>query len=100
VDFVIGQDDAALRDATRRFAQENLAPGAARADREAAFPDGHFDGLAEFGAMGLNLPAEHGGAGAPMAAMMTILTLLWESLVMMMRIIFMMIMSIVRISCE
>ena len=65
MDFLIGQDDAALRDATRRFAQENLAPGAARADRDAAFPDGHFDGLAEFGAMGLNLPAEHGGSGAP-----------------------------------
>ena len=65
MDFLIGQDDAALRDATRRFAQENLAPGAARADRDAAFPEGHFDSLAEFGAMGLNLPADYGGAGAP-----------------------------------
>ena len=65
MDFLIGEDDAALRDAVRRFAQENLAPGAALADKEAAFPDGHFNSLAEFGAMGLNLPAEHGGAGAP-----------------------------------
>jgi alkylation response protein AidB-like acyl-CoA dehydrogenase len=65
MDFLIGEDDAALRDAVRRFAQENLAPGAALADKEATFPDGHFNSLADFGAMGLNLPAEHGGAGAP-----------------------------------
>lgn len=65
MDFRIGPDDAALQDATRRFAQEHLAPGAARADRDAAFPESHFGLLAEFGAMGLNLPAEHGGAGAP-----------------------------------
>jgi alkylation response protein AidB-like acyl-CoA dehydrogenase len=65
MDFRAGQDDDALRDATRRFAQEYLAPGAAGADKDAAFPEGHFDRLAEFGAMGLNLPAEHGGAGAP-----------------------------------
>jgi alkylation response protein AidB-like acyl-CoA dehydrogenase len=65
MNFEITQDDAALRDATRRFAREYLAPGAARADRDAAFPDGHFERLAQFGAMGLNLPAEHGGAGAP-----------------------------------
>jgi alkylation response protein AidB-like acyl-CoA dehydrogenase len=65
MDFLTSQDDVALRDATRRFAEEYLVPGAARADREAAFPDGHFDRLAEFGAMGLNLPADYGGAGAP-----------------------------------
>jgi len=65
MDFRIDPDDAALQDATRRFAQEHLAPGAARADRDAAFPESHFGLLAEFGAMGLNLPADHGGAGAP-----------------------------------
>jgi alkylation response protein AidB-like acyl-CoA dehydrogenase len=65
MDFEVGQDDEALQDATRRFAQGYLAPGAAGADKEAAFPEGHFDRLAEFGAMGLNLPAEYGGADAP-----------------------------------
>jgi alkylation response protein AidB-like acyl-CoA dehydrogenase len=65
MNFEISQDDSALRDATRRFAQEYLTAGAARADRDAAFPEHHFDRLAEFGAMGLNLPAEYGGAGAP-----------------------------------
>lgn len=65
MDFRIDPDDAALQDATRRFAEEHLVPHAARADRDAAFPEGHFGPLAEFGAMGLNLPAEHGGAGAP-----------------------------------
>ncbi len=63
MDFLLGDDERALRDAARKFAGDVLAPRAARADRDAAFPPGHFEALAAFGAMGLNLPAEHGGAG-------------------------------------
>lgn len=63
MDFLLGDDERALRDAARKFAGDVLAPRAARADRDAAFPPGHFEALAAFGAMGLNLPVEHGGAG-------------------------------------
>ena len=65
MNFEIDQDDTALQDATRRFAETYLAPVAASADRDAAFPEGHIGQLAEFGAMGLNLPSEYGGTGAP-----------------------------------
>ncbi len=64
MDFLYDDDERALRDATRDFARKELAPRAAAADRDAAFPPGHMDRLAAFGAMGLNLPEGWGGAGA------------------------------------
>lgn len=69
VDFLLSDDERALRDAARKFAAEILAPQAAQTDRDAAFPPGHLEALAAFGAMGLNLPAEHGGAGASALAL-------------------------------
>ncbi|UCH74677.1 MAG: acyl-CoA dehydrogenase family protein [Rhodospirillales bacterium] len=64
MDFLYDDDERALRDAARAFAAKELAPRAAEADGNAAFPDGHMDALAAFGAMGLNLPEAFGGAGA------------------------------------
>lgn len=64
MDFLFSDDDRALRDAARDFAQKELAPHAAAADAAEAFPAGHLDKLAAFGAMGLNLPEQWGGAGA------------------------------------
>ncbi len=69
MDFLLDDDERALRDAARKFAGEVLAPRAARADLDATFPPGHLKALAAFGAMGLNLPAEHGGAGASALAL-------------------------------
>jgi len=64
MEFLYDDDERALRDAARAFAAKELAPHAAAADRDSAFPDGHMERLAAFGAMGLNLPESWGGAGA------------------------------------
>ena len=64
MDFLFSDDEHALRDAAREFARKELAPHAAAADESEAFPPGHIEKLAAFGAMGLNLPEEWGGAGA------------------------------------
>lgn len=69
MDFLYDDDERALRDAARDFARKELAPRAADTDRNAAFPDGYMERLAAFGAMGLNLPQEWGGAGASAVAL-------------------------------
>ncbi len=57
------EEDLAVRDAVRRFAQKDLAPRAAEFDETAAFVGVHLPRLGELGIMGLNLPEEFGGAG-------------------------------------
>jgi alkylation response protein AidB-like acyl-CoA dehydrogenase len=56
-------DDLAVRDALRRFAQNELAPRAAEIDESGAFVGAHLPGLSALGVMGLNLPEAWGGAG-------------------------------------
>ena len=53
-----------IRALARRFADEEIAPRAARWDREHHFPAEVFERLGELGLMGVCVPAEHGGAGA------------------------------------
>jgi alkylation response protein AidB-like acyl-CoA dehydrogenase len=53
-----------VRDLARRFAEERVAPHAARWDREHAFPADVLAELGELGLMGVCVPEEHGGAGA------------------------------------
>jgi alkylation response protein AidB-like acyl-CoA dehydrogenase len=53
-----------IRELARRFADERIAPNAARWDREHHFPRELFSELGELGLMGVCVPAEHGGAGA------------------------------------
>jgi alkylation response protein AidB-like acyl-CoA dehydrogenase len=55
-------EDLAVRDTVRRFAQKELAPRAAEFDETAAFVGAHLPRLAELGILGLNLPEEFGGA--------------------------------------
>jgi butyryl-CoA dehydrogenase len=52
-----------IRQAVRRFASEQLAPNAARWDREKTFPKEALTGLAEMGLYGVAIPEEWGGAG-------------------------------------
>jgi hypothetical protein len=52
-----------IRDAVRAFAQAELAPNAARWDREHEFPRDALRRLGRLGAMGVVVPEEHGGAG-------------------------------------
>jgi len=52
-----------IRDALRDFSQQQLAPNAARWDREHEFPKDALKQLAELGAFGVAVPQELGGAG-------------------------------------
>ncbi|CAN7772115.1 acyl-CoA dehydrogenase family protein [Variovorax sp. LjRoot84] len=56
-------DQEAIRDAVRAFAQQELAPHAARWDKEHHFPIEAHQGLAALGAYGICVPEEDGGAG-------------------------------------
>src|SRR5687767_7588872 len=51
-----------IRSAVRRFAAEQLAPHAARWDRESTFPREALDGLGAMGLYGVAIPDEWGGA--------------------------------------
>ena len=53
-----------IRDTARRFAQRELAPGAAERDRELRFPTAAIARAGELGLMGMMVPEEWGGAGA------------------------------------
>jgi butyryl-CoA dehydrogenase len=52
-----------IRQAVRRYAQEQLAPHAARWDREKEFPRDALKGLAAMGLYGVAIPEKWGGAG-------------------------------------
>ena len=52
-----------IRQAVRRYAQAELAPNAARWDREKYFPKEALQGLAVMGLYGVAIPEEWGGAG-------------------------------------
>jgi alkylation response protein AidB-like acyl-CoA dehydrogenase len=53
-----------IRELARRFADEVVAPQAARWDREHTFPREVFDQLGELGLMGVCVPERYAGAGA------------------------------------
>lgn len=52
-----------IRDAVRDFVREEIAPHAARWDRESIFPREALAGLAALGAYGVVVPEQQGGAG-------------------------------------
>src|SRR5215210_701297 len=58
-----------IRDAVRRFAAEQLAPNAARWEREREFPREALKGLAAMGLYGITVPEQWGGAGLDYTAM-------------------------------
>jgi alkylation response protein AidB-like acyl-CoA dehydrogenase len=59
----------AIRQAVRRFAKEQLAPYAARWDREKTFPKDALAGLAAMGLYAVAVPEELGGAGLDYTAL-------------------------------
>jgi alkylation response protein AidB-like acyl-CoA dehydrogenase len=68
MDFSLTEEQALIQDTARRFAQDTLAPVAARLDRgqdkqadRALFLE-HLKQLAELGFMGLNVRAQYGGS--------------------------------------
>ncbi len=66
-------DQREIRDLAARFADEQVAPGAADRDREHAFPGALVAQLGELGLMGVCVPEEHGGAGADFLAYVLVL---------------------------
>ena len=58
-----------IRQAVRRFAREQLAPHAARWDRDKEFPREALNGLAAMGLCGIAIAEEWGGAGLDYTAM-------------------------------
>jgi len=62
--FELSPEQAAIRDATREFASQVVAPQAADWDRSEAFPYPVVAQMAELGLFGLPYPESVGGAGA------------------------------------
>ena len=58
----LSEEQSLIRDTLRAFAQERLAPHAARWDREHHFPRAELSALGELGALGIVVPERWGGA--------------------------------------
>jgi alkylation response protein AidB-like acyl-CoA dehydrogenase len=61
--MLLGETQRLIRDTMRAFAQEKLAPNAARWDREHHFPRAELAALGGLGALGVVTPERWGGAG-------------------------------------
>jgi butyryl-CoA dehydrogenase len=62
-------EHAEIREAVRRYAREQLAPHAARWDRDKEFPREALKGLAAMGLYSIAIPEQWGGAGLDYTAM-------------------------------
>ncbi len=62
--FALSDTHRQFRDTMRQFSEKRIAPNAAAADRDAAFPQASFDACVELELPALGVPAEYGGAGA------------------------------------
>ncbi len=71
--MILTDEHRIIRDALRSFAQERLAPNAARWDREHTFPKDELGALAALGAFGVAVPEELGGAGLDYVALALVL---------------------------
>ncbi|MCY3996680.1 MAG: isovaleryl-CoA dehydrogenase [Rhodobacter sp.] len=63
MDFDLGEDVVALRNAVRRWAQERVRPLAAEIDRTNAFPAELWREMGQLGILGITVGEEFGGAG-------------------------------------
>ena len=61
--MILTEEHQMIRDALRSYAQERLAPNAARWDKEHYFPKDELKELAGLGAFGVAVPEQYGGAG-------------------------------------
>src|SRR5690606_35392047 len=63
VEFGFNEEQLMIQDVARRIAQEKIAPSAEHHDRTGEFPLDNIRTLGENGLMGIEVPAEYGGAG-------------------------------------
>lgn len=63
LNFALGDEIEALREAVRRFASGKIAPQAADIDRDNAFPMSLWREMGDLGLLGVTAGEEHGGAG-------------------------------------
>ena len=63
MDFSFTEEQRMLQDVARRIAQEVIAPSAEHFDQAGEFPRENMRVLGENGLMGIEVPAEYGGAG-------------------------------------
>lgn len=71
--MLLSEDHRAVQDAVRDFVQAEIAPHAARWDREHHFPAEQLKGLAALGCYGVAVPTEWDGAGLDYLALSLIL---------------------------
>ncbi|MBP8187400.1 MAG: acyl-CoA dehydrogenase family protein, partial [Comamonas sp.] len=62
LNFQLGEDIDALRDAVREFAQTEIAPRAGEIDRTDQFPMDVWQKFGELGVLGITVPEQYGGA--------------------------------------
>ena len=63
MDFRLTDEQQMIQDAAREFAQNEIAPVAAQFDASGEFPSRTIRMAGELGFMGIETPAEYGGAG-------------------------------------
>ena len=63
MDFGLTDEQVAIREEVRRFAENEIAPVASEHDRAETYPTEVVDAAAEMGLTGAGIPIEYGGAG-------------------------------------
>ena len=71
--MLLSDDHRAIQDAIRTYVQDQIAPHAARWDKEHHFPAAELKGLASLGCYGVAVPTKHDGAGLDYLALALIL---------------------------
>lgn len=64
MDFSLNEEQLAIRDTCREFAEQEIKPRAEEMDRTGAFPYELIQKMGELGLLGLPFPEAYGGAGA------------------------------------